>query len=77
MPQGVFRDGYMAGWQWIRGHDEVPAIPVYSVSEDETPYRAGVLKGVRDACASPRKPVTKSEQIENWLDRALHRGHQE
>jgi hypothetical protein len=36
MPQRAFHDGYMTGWQWIRGEDEVPAIPVYSASGDET-----------------------------------------
>jgi hypothetical protein len=74
MPQRAFSDGYIAGWQWIRGNDEAPTIPVYSASKGETPFRTGVMKGLRDACASPRKLVTNSEQIEDWLGRALQRG---
>jgi hypothetical protein len=73
MPQRAFHDGYLAGWQWIRGDDDAPAIPVYCASEDETPYRAGILKGIRDACASPQKSVTNCEQMKNWLGRALQR----
>jgi hypothetical protein len=77
MPHRAFRDGYIAGWQWIRGEDEVPAAPPYSAGPGETPYREGVMKGVRDACALPPKPITKSEQIESWLGRALQEAHQD
>src|SRR6516162_7796726 len=75
MPQRTFGDGYLAGWRWVRGSDEAPAIPDYSPLEGEAPFRAGVTRGVRDGCASPQKPVTKCDQIKNWLGRALQEGH--
>jgi hypothetical protein len=75
MPQRTFGDGYLAGWRWVRGDDPVPTVPAYSVSEGEAPFQAGVINGIRDGCASRQEPVTKSEQIENWVDRALHRAH--
>jgi hypothetical protein len=74
MPQRTFGDGYLAGWRWVRGDDPVPTVPAYSVSEGEAPFQAGVVNTIRDGCASRQEPVTKSEQIENWVDRALHRG---
>jgi hypothetical protein len=85
MPQRTFGDGYLAGWRWVRGDDQVPTVPAYSVSEGlisegsvsegEAPYLAGVVNGLQDGCLSRQKPVTtKFEQIETWFDRALHRG---
>ena len=80
MPQRTLGDGYLAGWRWVRGDDQVPTVPAYSesegsVSEGEAPYRAGVVNGLRDGCVSRQKPAaTNSEQIEDWFDRALHRG---
>jgi hypothetical protein len=80
MPQRTLGDGYLAGWRWVRGDDQVPTVPAYSesegsVSEGEAPYRAGVVNGLRDGCVSREKPVaTNSEQIDDWFDRALHRG---
>ena len=75
MPQRAFGDGYLAGWRWVRGDDQVPTVPAYSVSEGEAPFRAGVMDGLRDGCTSRQNPVaTNSESIENWFDRALHRG---
>jgi hypothetical protein len=85
MPQRTFGDGYLAGWRWVRGDDQVPIAPAYSVSEGpvsegsvcegEAPYLAGVVNGLRDGCLSRLEPVaTNSEQIENWFDRGLHRG---
>jgi hypothetical protein len=74
MPQRTFGDGYLAGWRWVRGDDQVPTVPAYFGSEGEAPYLAGVVNGLRDGCASIQKPVaTNSEQIEDWFDRALHR----
>ena len=52
MPQLGFRDGYIDAWRWINGEFEVGTVPPHRVPECETSYRAGVLKGVRDACAS-------------------------
>jgi hypothetical protein len=80
MPQRTFGDGYLGGWRWVRGDDQVPTVPAYSVSEGsvsegEAPYLAGVVNGLRDGCLSrQRAVVTNSEQIENWIDRALERG---
>jgi len=46
MPQRTFGDGYLAGWRWVRGDDQVPTVPAYSesegsVSEGEAPGRCG------------------------------------
>jgi hypothetical protein len=76
VPQRTFGDGYLAGWRWVRGDDQVPTMPAYSisegsVSEGEAPYLAGVVNGLRDGCVSRQE---NSKQIENWFDRALHRG---
>jgi hypothetical protein len=74
MPQRSFGDGYLAGWRWVKGDDQVPNVPACSVSEGEAPYLAGVVNGLRDGCVSRQEPVaTNSEQIEYWFDRALHR----
>jgi hypothetical protein len=70
MPERAFRDGYLVGWRWIRGDDDVPTIPACSTPPGETAYRAGVIRGVRDACNSPQELATKSEEIESILDRA-------
>jgi hypothetical protein len=73
MTQRTFGDGYLAGWRWVRGDDQVPTVPTCSVSEGEAPYLAGVVNGLRDGCISRQKPVAaNSEQIEVWFDRALH-----
>jgi hypothetical protein len=76
MPQRrTFGDGYLAGWRWVRGDDQVPTVPADSVSEGEAPFRAGVRDGLRDGCTSPQMRIaTNSEHIENWFDRAVHRG---
>ena len=73
MPQRAFGDGYLAGWRWMRGDDQVPTVPAYSATEGEAPYWAGVMNGVRDGCAFRQKPITQSEQIKAWVDRALGR----
>ena len=79
MTQRTFGDGYLAGWRWVRGDDQVPTVPAYcvsegSASEGEAPYLAGVVNGLRDGCISRHKPVaTNSERIEVWFDRAVHR----
>jgi hypothetical protein len=73
MPQLTFGNGYLAGWRWIRGDDQVPTVPAYSVSEGEAPFQAGVRDGLRDGCISRQKPATKSEQMKDWVDRALSR----
>jgi hypothetical protein len=85
MPRRTFGDGYSVGWRWVRGNDQVPIAPAYSVSEapvsegsvaeGEAAYLAGVVSGLRDGCLSRQKPVaTKFEHIETWFDHALHRG---
>jgi hypothetical protein len=79
MPQRTFGDGYLAGWRWVRGDDQVPTVPAYttsegSISEGEAPFLAGVINGLRDGCVSRQR--ANSEQIENWFDRALQRGAQ-
>jgi ribosome modulation factor len=73
MSERAFKDGYAAGWKWIRGNDEVPAIPACSIPPGETAYQAGVMCGVRDACELPGTPVTKSDGVDSILDRALNR----
>jgi hypothetical protein len=73
MPERDFKDGYIAGWRWIRGNDEVPTIPASSIPPGETAYRAGVMCGARDACDLPEASAMKSEDIDSILDRALNR----
>jgi hypothetical protein len=51
MPHTTFKKGYIAAWQAIRGNDPVPTIPTHHVPAGQTPYRAGVARGVRDALA--------------------------
>jgi hypothetical protein len=70
MPERAFEDGYLVGWRWIRGNDDVPTIPACSVPLGEAAYREGVIRGVRDACNSPQELATKSEEIKSILDRA-------
>jgi len=71
MPQRTFGDGYLVGWRWVRGDDQVPTVPACTVSEGEAAYLVGVINGFRDACTSRQRPVaTKSE---HWFDRGLHR----
>jgi len=52
MPHAEFRSGYIAGWQSIKGGEQPTAFPMTHVPDGETPYRAGVALGVRDAIAS-------------------------
>jgi hypothetical protein len=66
-----FKDGYIAGWRWIRGNDDLPKIPACPGSADETAYRAGVIRGVLDACGSPNRAAARSEDVDSILDRAL------
>ena len=73
MPEHAFKDGYLAGWSWIRGNDDVPTIPACSIAPGETAYQAGVMCGVRDACDLPGKSETKSDGVDSILDRALNR----
>jgi hypothetical protein len=48
-----------------------PTIPACPIPDGETAYRAGIMRGVRDACDSPEGSATKLEDIESILDRAL------
>jgi hypothetical protein len=73
MPQDAFKNGYVAGWQSIRGADPVPDIPPYQVPAGQTPYLAGVALGVRDACAYIPAQRDKETSIGDWLDGALQR----
>jgi hypothetical protein len=70
MPEYAFKDGYLAGWKWIRGNDEMPTIPACSVPDEATAYRAGIMRGVRDACVSPERAKTESVDTESILNRA-------
>jgi hypothetical protein len=38
---GSFRDGYIDGYQSIRGEEIVPEIPSFSVPPRQTPYQHG------------------------------------
>jgi hypothetical protein len=66
-----FKDGYIAGWRWIRGNDDLPLIPDCSVPAGETAYRAGVMRGVLDACSSPEGAAANSGDVGSILERAL------
>jgi hypothetical protein len=71
MPQRTFGDGYLAGWRWVRGDNQVPTVPACCVSEGEAPYLEGVVNGLRDGCTSRQMPVATNS--EHWFDRGLHR----
>jgi hypothetical protein len=73
MPHTEFRNGYVAGWQSIRADDQPVAFPVFQVREGETPYRAGIAFGVRDAIASIAVKPDTQPSIDDWLDQALRR----
>jgi hypothetical protein len=78
MPQKDFMDGYIAGWRAIREAEQIPSIPAYSVVAGETPYRAGVIQGVRDARAfAPSKSNSAAAAIDDLFDRALRRAIRE
>jgi hypothetical protein len=74
VPETSFKDGYIAGWQSIRGAEAVPDIPPYHVPAGATPYLAGVALGVRDACAYVPAQRDRDKEIDEWLDDALRRG---
>jgi hypothetical protein len=73
MPYTEFQNGYVAGWQSIRGRDQPSDFPVFQVPEGETPYRAGIAIGVRDAVASLAKKTGTELSIDDWFDDALRR----
>jgi hypothetical protein len=73
MPYAEFQNGYVAGWQSIRGRDQPSDFPGFQVPEGETPYRAGIAIGVRDAVASLAKKTGTELSIEDWFDDALRR----
>ena len=54
MLQRTFGDGYLAGWQWVRGEDQVPTVPTYSVPEGEAQYWAGVMNSIGTVAPSAR-----------------------
>jgi hypothetical protein len=68
-----FRNGYVAGWQSIRGRAQPTSFPTFLVPEGETPYRAGIASGVRDAVASIAEKAGTEPSIDDWLDNALRR----
>jgi hypothetical protein len=65
-----FKDGYIAGWRWIRGNDDLPTIPACSIQAGEMAYRVGLIRGVLDACDSPEKAAPSSEDVYIILNRA-------
>jgi hypothetical protein len=73
MPHSEFRNGYVAGWQSIRGREPTTVVPMFYVTDGETPYRAGIALGVRDALASIAKRASTDPSIDDWLDNALWR----
>jgi hypothetical protein len=72
MAERAFKDGYIAGWRWIRGNNDVPTVPASSIPAGETAYRTGIVFGIRDACDLSDKSDTKSEDINSILGRALN-----
>jgi hypothetical protein len=73
MPHAEFRCGYIAGWQSIKGREQPATFPVFHVSDGETPYRAGIAFGIRDAVASLAKKAGTERSIDDWFDDALRR----
>jgi hypothetical protein len=68
IPKWLYR-----GWQSIRADEQPPDFPVFQVQEGETPYRAGITLGVRDAVASVAKKTGSDRWIDDWFDNALRR----
>jgi hypothetical protein len=62
-----FQNGYLAGWEPIKGRERPVAFPMFDVPEAETSYLAGVALGVRDAVASISEPRTEPS-IDDWLE---------
>jgi hypothetical protein len=73
MSHTEFRNGYIAGWQSIRAGEEPTAFPTFDVPDGQTPYRAGIALGVRDAIASIAKKAGSDRWIDDWFDNALRR----
>jgi hypothetical protein len=73
VPETTFKNGYIAGWQSIRGAEPAPDAPPFQVPAGATPYLAGVALGVRDACNSIPAKRDKENSIDEWLDGALRR----
>jgi hypothetical protein len=73
MSHAEFQSGYMAGWQSIKSREQPTAFPMFHVPEGETPYRAGVALGVRDAVASIAEKAGAEPSIDDWFDDALRR----
>lgn len=69
MSQSIFKTGYLAGWQSIRGAVPAPALRVYGATPGVAPYQAGVAQGVRDANAATKAGLS----IEAWVNAALRR----
>jgi hypothetical protein len=76
MPRNSFRKGYIDGWSSIRGDEPAPPVPAYSAEPGKSPYRVGVVRGVKDACAKAHsKPMASgSGGTDAWLESALRRG---
>jgi hypothetical protein len=73
MPHTEFRNGYIAGWKSIKGREQPNVFPMTRVPEGETPYRAGVAAGVREAVASLAEKAGTEPSIDDWFDDALRR----
>jgi hypothetical protein len=73
MPHAEFRNGYIAGWQSVKGREQPNAFPMFHVPDGETPYRAGVALGVRDAVTSIAEKAGTEPSIDDWFDDALRR----
>jgi hypothetical protein len=73
MPHTEFRNGYIVGWQSVKGREQPTAFPMFHVPDGETPYRAGVAMGVRDAVTSIAEKPGTEPSIDDWFDDALRR----
>jgi hypothetical protein len=71
MPKNAFRKGFADGWSSIQGSAPAPTTPAYSVEPGKNPYRAGIIRGVQEACA--KQPVNATATTDAWLDNALRR----
>jgi hypothetical protein len=55
--QKTFDEGYLAGWQSLRGPDDAPAnIPPSPARVPTTAYRVGMARGLRDAAGMGDRP---------------------
>jgi hypothetical protein len=62
VPKNTFTKGFRDGWSSIRGNEPAPPVPAYSADPGENPYRAGVVRGVREASAKALDDARRADR---------------